>query len=60
MEMRAGIDERKAAAPMPGGLRWGLMAALAIAFAGALFLIATRGEALLLDLTALGQRLFCF
>ena len=59
MEMRAGVDERKAAA-MPGGLRWGLMAALAIAFAGALFLIATRGEALLLDLTALGQRVFCF
>jgi hypothetical protein len=59
MEMRAGIDERKAA-PMPGGLRWGLMAALAVAFAGALFLIATRGEALLLDLSALGQRVFCF
>lgn len=60
METHAEIDERKAAAPMPSGLRWGLMAALAVAFAGALFLIATRGEALLLDLSALGQRVFCF
>ena len=27
---------------------------------GALYLIAVRGEALLVDLTALGARIFCF
>jgi hypothetical protein len=60
LETRARVDERQAAAPMPGGLRRGLLAALAVVLAGALFLIATRGEALLLDLSALGQRVFCF
>jgi hypothetical protein len=52
-------DERKAAR-MPGGLRWGLIAAFGLVFAGALYLIAVRGEALLLDLSALGGRVFCF
>ncbi len=45
---------------MPGGLRWGLIAAFGLVFAGALYLIAVRGEALLLDLSALGGRVFCF
>ena len=44
---------------MPGSLRRGLIAALGIVFAGALYLIAVRGEALLLDLSAIG-RAFCF
>jgi hypothetical protein len=59
LETRSDIEERKAAAPMPGGLRRGLIAALGIVFAGALYLIAVRGEALLLDLSAIG-RAFCF
>jgi hypothetical protein len=29
-------------------------------FAGALYLIAVRGQALLVDLSALSQRIFCF
>jgi len=60
METRTELRERKAAAAMPGPLRAGLLAALALVFAGALYLIAVRGEALLLDLSALGQRIFCF
>jgi hypothetical protein len=59
METRAEGNERRAATPMPGGLRRGLLAALGLVFAGALFLIATRGEALLVDLAALG-RAICF
>jgi hypothetical protein len=58
--MRTGTetDDRKATARMPGGLRRGLLAALGLVFAGALYLIAVRGEALLLDLAAI--RAFCF
>jgi hypothetical protein len=59
METRVEGNERRAAMPMPGGLRRGLLAALGLVFAGALFLIATRGEALLVDLAALG-RAICF
>ena len=58
METRAEIDESKAPARMPGGLRRGLLAVLGLVFAGALYLIAVRGEALLLDLAAI--RAFCF
>ena len=43
---------------MPGGLRRGLLAVLGFVSAGALYLIAVRGEALLLDLAAI--RAFCF
>jgi hypothetical protein len=39
-------------------LRWGVLGAVGVVFAGALYLIAVRGEALLLDLSALG-RIFC-
>ena len=60
MQTRADIDQRKAAAPrMPSGLRRGLLAALGLVFAGALYLIAVRGEALLVDLAAIG-RAICF
>jgi hypothetical protein len=45
---------------MPGGLRWGLIAAFSLVLAGALYLISVRGEALLLDLSAFGARVFCF
>ena len=60
METRTELGEAKAAAAMPGPLRAGLLAVLALVFAGAIYLIAVRGEALLLDLSALGQRIFCF
>jgi hypothetical protein len=45
---------------MPAGVRRALVAAVALLLAGALYLIAVRGEALLADLSALSQRVFCF
>jgi hypothetical protein len=45
---------------MPAGLRRALAVAIALVLAGALYLIAVRGEALLADLSALSQRAFCF
>jgi hypothetical protein len=45
---------------MPRGVRVGLTVALAALMSGALYLVAVRGEALLVDLAALGQRLWCF
>ncbi|HWE20507.1 MAG TPA: hypothetical protein VG758_25585 [Hyphomicrobiaceae bacterium] len=46
---------------MPAGVRRALFASLAIVLAGALYLIAVRGEALLTDLSGLTQRiLLCF
>jgi hypothetical protein len=45
---------------MPRSIRLGLTLALAALFTGALYLIAVRGEALLVDLAALGSRLWCF
>ena len=46
---------------MPAGVRRALLASLAVILAGALYLIAVRGEALLADLSALSQRiLLCF
>ena len=53
--------EREAARQaMPGAVRWVVLAAVGLVFAGALYLVSVRGEALLLDLSALGQRIFCF
>jgi hypothetical protein len=45
---------------MPPGVRRVLFAAVGILLAGALYLIAVRGEALLADLSAFSQRIFCF
>ncbi len=45
---------------MPAAARWVVLAAVGLVFAGALYLVSVRGEALLLDLSALGQRIFCF
>jgi hypothetical protein len=45
---------------MPAGLRYALAAVVALLLAGALYLIAVRGEALLADLSALSQRILCF
>jgi hypothetical protein len=52
---RAGGAER-----MPRGLRRLLLALLGVLLAGASYLLAVRGEALLLDLAAVSQRIFCF
>ncbi|HEY7083260.1 MAG TPA: hypothetical protein VH519_00485 [Hyphomicrobiaceae bacterium] len=56
------IDEQPAdpmPAPMPGGVRWAVIGAIGLALAGTLYLVSVRGEALLLDLKALGG-VFCF
>ena len=45
---------------MPRPVRAALIAFVALLLAGALYLISVRGEALLLDLSALSQRMFCF
>lgn len=46
---------------MPAGVRRALFAAVGLLLAGALYLIAVRGEALIADLSALGQRIIaCF
>jgi hypothetical protein len=45
---------------MPRPARWALGVALASLLSGALYLIVVRGEALLVDLAALGSRLWCF
>jgi len=44
---------------MPSGVRWAVVAAIGLVLAGALYLVSVRGEAMLLDLSALG-RIFCF
>jgi hypothetical protein len=46
---------------MPTGVRLALLTFVGVLLAGALYLIAVRGEALLADLSALGQRIIaCF
>jgi hypothetical protein len=46
---------------MPAVVRWTLIAAIGLLLAGALYLIAVRGEALLADLSSLSQRIIaCF
>jgi hypothetical protein len=46
---------------MPTGVRRALYILVGVLLAGALYLIAVRGEALLADLSALGQRIIaCF
>ena len=55
MAARAGRAER-----MPRGLRRLLLTLLGVLLAGASYLLAVRGEALILDLAAVSQRLFCF
>jgi hypothetical protein len=45
---------------MPSVLRTGLLAGLGALLAGAAYLLAVRGEALILDLGAVSQRIFCF
>jgi hypothetical protein len=52
--------KRTAGDGMPRRMRRLLGALLAALLAGAAYLIAVRGEALILDLSALSQRIFCF
>lgn len=59
MATQSQIDERGAAPErMPRALRYALFGSVAALVAGALYLIAVRGQALLVDLQALG-RIFC-
>jgi hypothetical protein len=52
---------REAGRPLlPAGVRRVLLAGVGLLLAGALYLVAVRGEALLLDLSAFSQRVFCF
>lgn len=50
----------RAEARMPAALRLAGIAALLGVLGGASYLLAVRGEALLLDLAAVSQRIFCF
>jgi hypothetical protein len=52
-------DAEAVRARMPAAVRWALLGAVGALFAGALYLIAVRGQALLVDLQAL-SRIFCF
>ncbi len=56
-EVRVPID---ASERMPRPVRLGLTVALGVLMTGAIYLLAVRGEALLVDLAALGERLWCF
>jgi hypothetical protein len=53
-----GLQREAARGAMPGAVRWAVLAAIGLVLAGALYLVAVRGEALLLDLSKLG-RIFC-
>ncbi|HEX5999306.1 MAG TPA: hypothetical protein VFZ16_07900 [Hyphomicrobiaceae bacterium] len=53
----AGADRQR----MPAGVRRALLSGVALLMAGALYLIAVRGEALLVDLSQLSQAVIaCF
>jgi hypothetical protein len=60
METHSHLGRDMARQTMPTAVRWAVFAAVGLVFAGALYLVSVRGEALLLDLSALGQRIFCF
>ena len=45
---------------MPRAVRLGLLLVLGGLVTSAVYLLAVRGEALLVDLAALGERLWCF
>jgi hypothetical protein len=45
---------------MPRALLTALLALLGTLLAGAAYLLSVRGEALILDLAAMSQRIFCF
>jgi hypothetical protein len=45
---------------LPRKVRYAVLAAVAAVLGGALYLLSVRGEALLVDLAGLSQRIFCF
>jgi len=51
--------EQPTRTPMPGRVRWAVIGAIGLVLAGTLYLLSVRGEALLLDLKALGG-ILCF
>jgi hypothetical protein len=53
------LEQDAARQSMPAPVRWTVLAVGALVLSGALYLLSVRGEALLLDLSALG-RIFCF
>ena len=57
MDTHSHTEPEMARQSMPVGVRWTALAAIGLVLAGALYLVS--GEALLLDLSALG-RIFCF
>jgi hypothetical protein len=60
MSMQGEIRHGASRGSMPLGVRLTVLAAAGLICLGALYLISVRGEALLLDLSALGARIFCF
>jgi hypothetical protein len=60
MSMQGEIRHGASRGSMPLGVRIAVLAAAGLVCLGALYLISVRGEALLLDLSALGSRIFCF
>ena len=60
MSMQGEIRQSASRGSMPVGVRLAVLAAAGLICLGALYLISVRGEALLLDLSALGARIFCF
>jgi hypothetical protein len=61
MQTETDMPVREAGRPlMPAGVRRALLAGVGVLLAGALYLVSVRGEALLLDLSAFSQRVFCF
>jgi hypothetical protein len=51
---------REAAQSAPGAVRWAVLGLVGTIFAGALYLIAVRGEALIVDLATFSKSIFCF
>ncbi len=54
------VRDEAARARMPAGVRWALVGVVGALLASTFYLIAVRGEALLVDLQGLSQRIFCF
>lgn len=53
-------DEGSPPARTPLRARLAILGGIAVVMAGALYLMAVRGEALLVDLSQLGARVWCF
>lgn len=54
------VEGDRARDKMPAAVRYGVLGAVGLMLLGALYLISVRGEALLVDLQGLSQRIFCF